>query len=46
MMITIQRSPVSDFEHVDELNNYDIYHRIDPNATKDPDDDNDDDDDP
>ena len=29
----------SDFEHVDELGNYDIYHRIDPNAPKTTDDD-------
>jgi hypothetical protein len=35
----------ADFEHVDELGNYDIYHRIDPNAPKQSDDDNDDDDD-
>ena len=34
-----------DFEHVEELGNYDIYHRIDPNAPKTSDDDNDDDDD-
>ena len=32
-----------DFEQVDELNNYDIYHRIDPNAPKTSDDDDDDD---
>jgi len=30
-----------DFEQVDELNNYDIYHRIDPNAPKTSDDDDD-----
>jgi hypothetical protein len=35
-----------DFEHVDELGNYDIYHRIDPNAPKQSDDDDDDDDEP
>ena len=29
----------TDFEHVDELGNYDIYHRIDPNAPKTTDDD-------
>lgn len=33
-----------DFEHVEELSNYDVYRRIDPNAKKDSDDDNDDDD--
>lgn len=34
-----------DFEQVDGLGNYDIYHRIDPNAPKKPDDDDHDDDD-
>ena len=34
-----------DFEHVEELGDYDIYHRIDPHAPKKSDDDNDDDDD-
>jgi hypothetical protein len=32
-----------DFEQVEELSNYDIYHRIDPNAPKKSDDDDDDD---
>ena len=34
-----------DFDQVDELGNYDIYHRIDPNAPKKSDDDDDDNDD-
>jgi hypothetical protein len=35
-----------DFEQVESLTNYDIYKRIDPNASKDSDDDSDDDDKP
>jgi hypothetical protein len=31
-----------DFEQIDSLGNYEVYHRIDPNAKKDDDDDDDD----